>query len=135
MSQADSVPMESRNIAVVVALIALFVGAICAVAAFATSRACDVTRVAPVLPKFQAQYQTGYCQLGHYPGFPDTLGSGLFVAATWGLPVVVAIAGGITAVATGRSRVLWVTILVAGALALSACVVSASLADVHYRFI
>ena len=124
-----------RDIAVVAVPLVLFVAAVCSIGAFATSRACDVTRVVGYSLKDPGEYQSGYCRLGHFPGFPDTLGSGLFVAGVFGLPVLVAIGGGIAAVVTNRPRVLWVSIVAACLLALAAWIVSASLANVDYKFI
>ncbi len=96
-----------RDLAVVALPLTLFVAAVSFIGAFATSHACDVTRVAPVLPKFQADYQTGYCRLAHFPGFPDTFKSGLFVAGVWGLPLIAAMAGSIAAIVTNRPPRPW----------------------------
>jgi hypothetical protein len=124
-----------RDIALVAVPLALFIAAVSAIGAFATSRACDVTRVVGYGLKNPDQYQSGYCRLGHFPGFPDTLTSGLFVAGAWGLPLVVVIVGGIAAVATNRPRLLWISTAPGCLLALVAWIVSASLAGVHYKFI
>ena len=127
MSESAADRIAPPSVGMVAALVVAVVGVVCGVGAFAASRACEVY---DVLPRFQSQFQSAYCQAAHFPGFPDTIGSWLFIAAAWGTPVLVALAGSIAAVWTGSRRLLWFTVLAAGALTLAAWIIAAFLASV-----
>jgi hypothetical protein len=75
---------------------------------------------------------SGFCQASHFPGFPDTLGSSLFVAAIYLTPVAIVAGGTIVAAATGRREIFRVALAIAATSTLVVIAVSLALSHVGY---
>jgi hypothetical protein len=77
-----------------------------ALAALLTANQCGTNPPPIANAPVQTETQTAYCRLTHFPGLPDTVGSGLVLAGIFLLPVLVALGGALLA-ANRRSRTLY----------------------------
>ncbi len=99
-------------------ILALVLGISSVFAFFATSYQCDPTTL-HLVQSVPAEYQTGYCKATHFPGFPDSVGSVLLVAAIFLLPAVVAVLGAAVAASAGNKTIFRSTSAVAVVLAIA----------------
>jgi hypothetical protein len=76
---------------------------------------------------------SGYCKATHLPGFPDSLGSGLLLAAIFLTPTVTALLGSNLAVRRNRPAVLRIAAIAAAVLFVASFLLIAAFANVEYH--
>jgi hypothetical protein len=74
---------------------------------------------------------SSFCRDTHFPGFPDTLGSALLLAAIYLTPVVAMAIGTLAGVVTGKRRAFNASLWIAGLLTLGTALLT-SQASVGY---
>jgi hypothetical protein len=113
--------------AILTALVAL----VCGFAAVMGHAGCGATDGSFYVDDSAAR-PSGFCQVSHLPGLPDTLGSALFVAAIYLVPVAIVAGGTIVGAATGRRGIFRVSLGIAAALTLIVIAATIALAHVGY---
>jgi hypothetical protein len=124
-------PKAEGSVVVEGAIVTALVALVCAFAAVLGDRGCRPTDGLFSLDDPGAR-PSEFCRLTHFPGFPDSLGSGLFAGAVYLIPVAVVAAGTIVASATGRREVLRVSVGIAALLTLVVLGATIALSHVGY---
>jgi hypothetical protein len=106
---------------------------LCALTALLASQVgCGSTDGSFSIDDFEAR-PTEFCQLTHFPGFPDSLGSTLLIGLVYLTPVLVVAIGTIVAAARGERDIFWISFAIAGLLVVIAMIISTTMAHVGYQ--